>query len=76
MDDMAGKREPEESWGVYGNAQYSDDNKAAQEVMNHVAVRCSVMQCGAMWYSVLQCVAVCCSAMKCVEGAVCTRSDE
>jgi len=34
-----------------------------------VAVRCSVLQCGAVCCSVLQCVAVCCSVLQC--DAVC-----
>jgi len=41
-----------------------------------VRVRCSVVQCGAVWCSVLQCAAVCCSVLQCaavwVEGMYAT----
>jgi len=33
------------------------------EVLQSVAVCCSVLQCVAMWCSVMQCVAVCCSVL-------------
>jgi len=63
VEDMTGKGDREESWGGYGNAQYSDAEEAAQEVMNH---KTCVLQCVAVCCSALQCVAVRCSALQCV----------
>ena len=37
-----------------------------------VAVCCSVLLCGTVWYSVLQCVAVYCSALQCVVACCCS----
>ena len=67
------------------NVLYSDNGKPlladfggrhSQCIAVYVAVRCrvvqcgavwcSVVQCGALWCCVLQCVAVCCSVVQCV----------
>ena len=43
-------------------------NAAMREVVEYLAVCCSVLQCVAVCCSVLQCVAVCCSVLQCDEA--------
>jgi len=39
------------------------------DVLQRVAVCCSVSHCGVVYRSVLQCVAVCCSVLQCVNNS-------
>ena len=60
VEDMTGKGEREESWGVYENAQYSDAEEAVQEVM---IFKTCLLQCVAVHCRVVQYGAVCCSVL-------------